>query len=193
MIFDFLEVGSSDFDHEIGQGVLIEPVTFYFDRIALRDGCKKYNYAISDDNGICDVYYAEEEDIKKYLLPWWFRGCSSINKHHPQVSDILLGRGIDRESLIKKQSVKKYTLNSFLVRENIRANFFKIDTEGHDCIILNKFVDECTDENLFPQKIMFESNFLIDNNEIQNTINKLEAKSYRLSHRGESNTFLTRV
>jgi len=41
MIFDFLEVGSSDFDHEIGQGVLIEPVTFYFDRIALRDGCKK--------------------------------------------------------------------------------------------------------------------------------------------------------
>ncbi len=192
-MFDFLEIGSCDFDNEMGVGVFVEPVKFYYDKIRLNPGCKKYNCAISDENGICDVYYAEEEDIKKCRLPWWFRGCSSINRRHPQVSDILSERRISKESLIKKQSAKKYTLNSFLVMENMRANFFKIDTEGHDCIILNKFIDECTDENLFPQKIMFESNSLIDNNEIQNTINKLEEKSYKLLHRDASNTLMGRV
>ena len=191
-MFDFIEIGSSDFDHEMGKGIFIEPVKFYFDKIVLREGCKKYNCAISESTGSCNVYYLEEEDIIKHKLPWWLRGCSSINTYHPQSKKIVEEKGLDWHALVKSHHVEKYSLYDFLIRENITTKFFKIDTEGHDCIIIDKFLEECMDDSMFPEKIMFESNILIDNKTVKNTINKLKDKSYTVSHYDDFNTVLTR-
>lgn len=191
-MFDFLEVGSCDFDNEMGIGVFIEPVKLYYDKIRLNLGCKKYNCAISDASGTATVYYLEEKDITKHCLPWWLRGCNSIDSFHPQALKIVEERGLNWVDLVKSHGIKKYSLYEFLVMENIVARFLKIDAEGHDCIILNKFLEECDNELLFPKKIMFESNFLIDNKTVENTINKLKDKMYTVSYFDGSNTTLTR-
>jgi hypothetical protein len=37
--------------------------------------------------------------------------------------------------------------------------FLKIDTEGHDCVILNNYIDHCkTNKDLLAKKILFETN-----------------------------------
>lgn len=200
MILDFIEIGTSDFDTEIKKsittkGISIEPVKYYLDNLPNKIFVKKVNMAITDHNGYCDVWYMPEEKIKQYGFPRWVRGCNSINDYHPTILRLIQKRTpeISPCELLESYKVKCSTLCSFLKtqREVSGIYYLKIDTEGHDIVILNKFIDEVFEEELFdylPHKIKFESNSLSNKTEVDNLIQKLKDIGYNLIKRGHDTT-----
>lgn len=66
MFYDFIEIGTSDFDTEIQKhpekrGISIEPVKYYLDRLPESRTCKKLNMGISNYTGTGKVNYLSEE------------------------------------------------------------------------------------------------------------------------------------
>jgi len=55
----------------------------------------------------------------------------------------------------------------------------KIDTEGHDCIILNDFLDTV---DILPRIIQFENNELSDQKEIKAVTKRLKERGYRMQY-----------
>lgn len=60
----------------------------------------------------------------------------------------------------------------------------KIDTEGHDTVIVNDFLDTVS---IRPKEIIFEANELSKRTEVNKTITKLQKQGYKV------NTFRTDV
>ena len=184
-IYDFIEIGTSDFDTEIqkcttdSNGILIEPCIEYLTRLPPKANVKKLNYAISDYNGYIDFYHIPSSIISELKLPIWTKGCNSVNSYHPTVLKLLLDKGLQPEKYFVKTTVKTITLYSCLLEQNVeQINLLKIDTEGHDCIILKKFSEEIISNSrydLLPKMIKFESNSLTEIesvNEIKNIYKK---------------------
>ena len=186
--FDFLEIGTSDFDTEIEKsdnsriGMSIEPIKYYLDKLPERDNVLKVNCAISDTNGECEIYYVNNQNIEKYNMPWWIKGSNSIDDYHPLVCKYLIKKNLNPQKLINKYKVQKKTLITIIHEHNISGIFYlKIDTEGHDHFILNKFLNDNNDTNLLPHNIRFESNRLTPNKmTIYNLIRRLQKLGYDL-------------
>lgn len=68
--------------------------------------------------------------------------------------------------------------------------FLKIDTEGHDVVILKKFHDDIQNNIDLPHIIHFESNILSNQQEVDQTINLFLAKGYDLKGRDKDDTIL---
>jgi len=125
--------------------------------------CKKLQYAISNENGTCHIFYVSPEVIDRFGFPDWFRGCNSINKPHPTVVRVIEERKLKPHHYISSYIVKKKTLFTLLEEEGIRQMFMlKIDTEGHDCIILDKYIDDISGNSngRLPYLLYFETNIL---------------------------------
>lgn len=173
MKLDFLEIGTSDFKSEIQKsnndtyGISIEPIDFYLDSLPNFKNIIKINAAVSNKNGEIDVFFVHPDDIVKNNLPNWIRGCNSIGKNHPSVEKILIEKNIDL-STIQQKKVKLIKFSDIIINykiENIK--YLKIDTEGHDTIILKDYIDYCQNFNkCISEKIQFESNILSDKNEV---------------------------
>lgn len=169
-----IEIGTSDFDTHAGkeEGLYIEPVKYYFDRLP---ECNKINCAVSDYDGEAKVYYLTDEEIRKYGLPKWVRGCNSINKPHNSVVKLLddMGVSIDilRTDIVPVKRIKTI-LNDFNV---FSISLLKIDTEGHDCIILNDYFNTVS---IKPNTIIFESNDLSDKIEVNRIIERIATLGY---------------
>jgi hypothetical protein len=126
-----------------------------------------------------DVFYVPENEIKSRNLPNWLKGCNSVNKPHPTTMTVLKNYGCP-ESLIVKQSVPVVTMKSLIEKYGIeKIETLKIDTEGHDCIILNDYLDTVT---IIPNKIIFECNSLSVKEEIDDLVKRLESLGYRISY-----------
>jgi len=167
-----IEIGTSDFDTLAGveYGIYIEPVKYYFDR--LPDNIIKENVAISNYCGECTIYYVDDEIIKRYNAPDWLRGCSSINTKH-----IRLLKYIPKNEILE-MTVKVDRIKNIIKNHNVeKIDFLKIDTEGHDTIILNDFLDTI---EIKPSKIQFENNILSDKNEVNKLIYRLEDTGYKI-------------
>jgi FkbM family methyltransferase len=165
-----VEIGTSDFSTEAGKtdGLFIEPVKPYFDRLP---ECRKENIAISDKEGELDIFYIDPLDISQYRIPKGLRGCSSINKPHPTV--IKMGY----EKYIRKSTVKVERIKTVLDRHGITdIEFLKVDTEGHDYVILNDFLDTC---DIRPSIIQFESNILSNESEVTKLCDRLHRLGYK--------------
>lgn len=173
-----VEIGTSDFRTAAGirDGLFIEPVKPYFDRLPK---CRKEKVAISNYEGDVDIYYMNPEDIEKLKLPNWLRGCNMIGKQHPTMVDVLQ-REYGTTDPIKKETVKVVRIKTLLDKYNINnINLLKIDTEGHDCTILNDFFDTV---NFLPIKIIFENNVLSKKVEIESTVSRLNSLGYNLQY-----------
>ena len=88
MRYDFIEIGTSDFDTLLQEstdelGLSIEPLKIYLDNLPNKDNVIKVNCAISDKDGLVDVYWIDPKDIEIYNLPGWLKGCNSIIEPHP--------------------------------------------------------------------------------------------------------------
>lgn len=165
-----VEIGTSDFRTRAGQvdGLFIEPVREHFDRLP---DCRKENVAISNTEGFIEIYYIPSEVIAKHHLQNWVRGCNSVHKPHPT----LVKMGL--EHLIKRSLVKVERIKTVLERHQItHIDELKIDTEGHDLIILNDFLDTC---DIRPPYIQFESNVLSSKVAIEAMVNRLTALGYK--------------
>jgi FkbM family methyltransferase len=195
VFYDFIEIGTSDFDTEIQKnnmkrGISIEPIKYYLNRLPNKENCIKLNMGISNYTGTCIVNYLSEKTINQYNFPDWVRGCNSINSYHKTVNTICKEKGINIESIIEKDEVNVTTLYQIMNQLCIGGVYFlKIDTEGHDAVILKKFYEEIKNTMYLPHVIVFESNVLTSDEDINEIINLFKKKSYDLIKR-EHNTTL---
>lgn len=167
-----VEIGTSDFRTQAGKeyGLFIEPVKEHFDRLPK---CLKENVAVSNYEGEIDIYYIPSSVIEHQGLFNWVRGCNSVNVPHPTLVDF------GYLEYIVCDRVKVVRIKSLLDKHEIkRIDLLKIDTEGHDCIILNDFLDTV---DIKPNVIQFESNVLSKQMDIIKVVNRLEDKGYSCS------------
>jgi len=193
---DFIEIGTSDFDTEIQKndtkvGFSIEPIKYYIDRLPKKKGCVKLNIAISDNNKSVNVYYVPEANILKYNLPEWIRGCNSINDFHPTIiKNNLLPPGINQTDITNVDVVRCSKLIDVFHDYNIEGVYFlKVDTEGHDCTILEHFLNNFDDNMFLPHTILFESNILTNSTHTHKIISLLQNIGYDLLY-SEHDTFV---
>lgn len=169
-----IEIGTSDFRTGAGilEGVYIEPVKYYFDRLP---DCNKENVAISNKEGEIKVYYLTDKEITKYNLPQWTRGCNSIGSPHPTVKRVLEELKIPL-SVVSCDTVKVVRIKSIIDKYKIeQIDLLKIDTEGHDTVILNDYLDTV---DIKPKVIIFENNELSNKPEVIKVIDRLNDLGY---------------
>jgi glycosyltransferase involved in cell wall biosynthesis len=191
---DFIEIGTSDFSTEIQEamgrtGLSVEPIKHYLDALPDVEGVTKIRAAVSDYDGHINVYNVHPDLIRKYQLPDWVRGCNSVNNYHPTVLKLILEKRLDERELFSVERVPVMTFSTLIKKHNVRGcRYLKIDTEGHDVVILNSYL-ECVARGEFSlaQKIQFEANELTENAVIENILKKLEAVGYRITERNSCN------
>ena len=190
MFIDFIEIGTSDFDTEIQKkdnriGLSIDAVKYYIDKLPNKAGCIKINNGVSNFNGEITINYVSIENIKKYKLPNWVRGCNSVNHYHPTVTKLLLDKGIQIKDIAISYKVPCKTLLLLLTEYDVQGFYLlKVDTEGHDSIILEHFLKNNKSNNLLPHKIIFESNVLTNKKDTSNIIKISQKIGYDLISSG---------
>jgi FkbM family methyltransferase len=165
-----VEIGTSDFRTLAGQvdGIFIEPIKYYFDRLPQ---CNKENVAISNIEGDAFIYYIDAKTIEDNNLPHWLRGCNSINNMHPTIISLGL------QQYCKEEKIKIVRIKSIIDKYNVKhIDLLKIDTEGHDTIILNDFLDTV---EIKPTKIQFEANILSNINSVNALVDRLSKLGYK--------------
>jgi FkbM family methyltransferase len=165
-----IEIGTSDFRTQAGKvkGLFIEPVKEYFDRLP---NCNKENVAISNYEGDIELYYIPSHVIGTVGLPDWLRGCNSVGKMH----DTVVKSGWS--SYCTSETVKVVRIKSLIDKYNITfIDLLKIDTEGHDCIILNDYLDTV---DILPKVIQFENNILSNKEDVFNLVKRLQEIGYK--------------
>lgn len=178
MFYDFIEIGTSDFDTLIEQasaeyvGLSIDPVTPYLDKLPCPERCSKLNAAISNHDGQVSVYYVRPDRIPALGLPDWIRGCNSIGEPHPTVTRLINEKTIPSDIVVESQ-IPMYRLQTVFEMFNVEGVYFlKVDTEGHDEVILSSFFDSA-DAYHYPHHLHFESNVLSDSDRIHRLIARL--------------------
>jgi hypothetical protein len=185
MKYDFVEIGTSDFDTLIETatdstvGLSIEPVKHYLDRLPHRLGVRKIWSAISADNvkAMLQVYYVPESVIKEKGLPDWLRGCNSVGDYHLQ------HRKLGIEHLVETNHVPCWPIGELFEHEQVtELDLLKLDTEGQDCAILLHLAAWLTNQpaTARPRKIIFESNELANPDQVTAVINQYIMLGYSL-------------
>lgn len=194
MRYDFIEIGTSDFDtllqsNTSGIGISIEPLKIYLDNLPNRDNVIKVNCAISNTTGFVDVYWINPEDIETYNLPYWLKGCNSIINPHPSAIKELKDRNL--EHIYNKTKCKCMTWKEIVETYDVNhVEYLKIDTEGHDCIIINDILESST---ILPKKILFENNILSDESLVNKTLDRLKKNGYNIINRGDFDILVERI
>jgi len=196
MRYDFIEIGTSDFRtliqtcDENSTGLSIDPLKFYLDRLPEKKNVTKLNVGISDVNSKSKVYWVNPDNIQKYNLPNWIRGCNSIEKPHPTVINELSKRGLSTD-IINIDEIELISFDTLIKKYKIESiDFLKIDTEGHDTKIIKSLLS--ADKLILPNKIEFEANILSDKNDIEEVIKMLKRHDYVITKRTESDIVVER-
>jgi autotransporter strand-loop-strand O-heptosyltransferase len=162
--YDFIEIGTSNFDTLIETckddtiGLSIEPLKVYLDTLPNKTNVSKVCTAISDEDGEIEIYNIPLTQIHKYNLPIWVKGCNSVSKPHEYAKKTLGEEFYD--SVVSVEKVKMMSWKTLISEYNINTiKYLKIDTEGHDHVILKSYIAECNkNPKLFADKILFEYN-----------------------------------
>ena len=200
--YEFIEIGTSNFDTLIQDcddtvyGISIEPIQHYLDCLPNPKNVIKVCAAMSNEEGHLPFYYIKPSLIDKEKLPVWFKGCNSIGRRHPTVVNWLEQHDKNPDIYITNDLVKTLdfkTLIELYSRESI--NYLKIDTEGHDCVILKNYLEFCsrTDPTLYAKKIRFEMNELSNSIEQAETVLMLEKNGYSLLEYKEADGIFIRT
>lgn len=164
MDFDFIEIGTSIFDtlcqscSDTEKGISVEPIKSYLDQLPNKTNVTKVQTAITANrtSDFVDIYYFPEsviDDWSRWGDKSALKGCNSIGKYHDW------HKGWEQYVTIEK--VPLLNIDEFLTNQNVRGiKYLKIDTEGHDCVIMNGLFDYLATKpsEYFPKKIMFETN-----------------------------------
>lgn len=140
----FLEIGSCDFDnlnylsHYGWKGVIVEPIAKYLDNIIRLDNIQYINAAITDKDGISNMYVAPDHITQKDPD---YKGMSTLYKN-------------SNSNLTEVVEVKTMTFDTlFNITDITEIDYLKIDTEGYDGVILKSFPWD----RIHPKYIKFES------------------------------------
>lgn len=189
MDLDFLEIGTSNFDTCIQScsddqvGMSVEPIKAYLDDLPNKPNVKKIHAAITHNkpSNIMTIFYIPPEVVDKENLQQWFKGCNRIGNYHP------LHIKHNVQKYVKIQETPLLNVDELLTHENIRSiKYLKIDTEGHDYVILNGFYDYLKNKSkeYYPKEILFESNEHTAKSNVDDTIKKLKSIGYEVVYRG---------
>jgi hypothetical protein len=172
MIYDFVEIGTSDFDTLIEfakddtVGLSIEPIGHYLDALPNKPNVKKIKVAVSLTNieETVEVFYLPESVIKETGIPIWLKGCNCIGKYHLQHYHHhgVPGRA-DLLDLVAIDKVPSVPIGKLLDENNVTGiKYLKLDTEGADCDILEHYYEylKTKPKSYYPLTIRFESNVL---------------------------------
>lgn len=189
--YDFIEIGTSNFDtliehaNDTTVGLSIEPIKHYLEQLPNRAQVNKLNMAISDKNGSLDIYYIPEDIIKQHELPDYLKGCNRLNEYHPLHQPY--------KHLCVRDNVEVISITELFFREKIRqVQLLKIDTEGHDCIILQNLYSHLKNvpSEYYPRKIVFETNENVKPVVVDKTLELFYKLGYRLHHKGYDTTIV---
>lgn len=184
MKYDFVEIGTSDFDALIEtatdttRGISIEPIQYYLDRLPNPAGVIKLCCAVSTTArpAMLEMYYVPDSAIQEHALPAWLRGCNSIGDYHLQ------HRQLGIQHLVRITHVPAYPLASIFEQHQVtELDLLKIDTEGQDADIL---LSLAYSSSVRPSKIIFESNELSAATKIQAVKDRYTSLGYRVSQAG---------
>lgn len=182
--FDFIEVGSADFETLIEKatdetrGITIEPLGDYFDKLPDRKNVIKVQAAISDKDATDLIYYVDGAKIKEHSLPEWTSGSNSLGQPHPYLT-LFYGQEF-YESLVQTKEVKTITFQTLVDTYNVqKIGYLKIDTEGHDHVVLKSYLDACEkNPSLLAETIQCEYDKLVSNIDEMNIVLKEFEKHY---------------
>lgn len=188
MFYDFLEIGCSDFETEIAtiqphqHGLSIEPARYYYDKLPNKKNCPKRNIAVGDYDGVATIRYVKPDFIERYNPPDWLKGCNSVEGTHELIANFLDEHKLPHEKAVAEESVYIHTLHNIIKVEGITQLYYlKIDTEGYDCRILNVFLNNTLPTDIvLPHFIQFETNSHTPDEEISDTVSRLESHGYDL-------------
>ena len=177
--YNFIEIGTSNFDTLIGScsetsvGLSIEPIKTYLDSLPNKSNVTKVCAAISDVDGEIDIYNIPLVNIHKHNLPIWVKGTNSVSKPHEYARQ-KLGEEL-YDNIVSVDRVPTISWKSLISQYDIESiGYLKIDTEGHDHVILNSYFEECEkNPKLYASKILFEYNESSDKSALDSIISKL--------------------
>jgi hypothetical protein len=207
--FDFIEIGTSDFDTliqtcgEDARGLSVDMMQHYLDRLVSKPNVIKVCAGItglveppsdSDDALPKSVtaYHIHPDDIEKHHMPFWLRGCNSIMTPHPTAVKYLESRNL--RHLYRETQVPMLTIKELFDTYDVGSvKYLKLDTEGHDCAILGGLLEMCRlNPQRWPGEILFECNVLTPTQVVDNVINSLIREGYTLVRRDESDALMRR-
>lgn len=171
---DFIEIGTSHFEtliqnsENFEKGISIDAVKYYVDALPNKHNVKKINIGISDKNDTAYIYYIPPNIINLLELPVWFYGCNSLNCYHPYHIENKLEKYVTIEKI---NIIPTYEL--FYKNKVRKVNLLKIDTEGHDHIILHSLYNyiKYLPKIFYPNKIIFEVQVDANKNNLEKTDN----------------------
>ena len=162
-IFDYVEIGTCDF--EIGSGsiennkkyLLVEPLKNYLDNIPDNINITKINAAVGNEKTELKIYYINEENINKYNLPFWVRGCNKIGEKHPTVLKLLQELNIDDTNIFSEKTVPVITFKDIIEEYKVdHIVNLKIDTEGWDHLIFKDVIKFIINKQIVIENITLE-------------------------------------
>ena len=155
---DYIEIGTCDWDtfsmtKKHLKGVIVEPIKLYLDNIPNNSNVIKMNYAISNNNCESEMYYIPPNIIEEKKIVNCFRGMNKLGEYHMgHVSENLIDN-------VVKEKCNVITFFKLLDKLQVSyVDFLKIDTEGHDCAILNNTLDNLPNDYVLPRYLYFENN-----------------------------------
>lgn len=178
----FLEIGTSDFATLIAtskdtcRGISVEPVREYLDRLPDKPLVRKICAAVSDTSGNTTLYLVPDQVRIDYGLPVWMKGTNSIGAPHPTVVRYLTNHGLPLD-LIESRTVPVIALSD-LLHDVTSLETLKIDTEGHDTVIMAEMCRLMQAGGVRPAHIRYESNSLADQAQVAAVNQQLEALGY---------------
>lgn len=189
MDIDFLEIGTSNFDTCIQKcsdeqfGISVEPLQFYLDDLPNKLNVKKIHAAVTHNkpSDMMNIFYIPPNIVDEQNLPQWFKGCNKIGNYHP----LHIKHNVQKH--VKVEEVVLLNVDELLVQQNVKGiQFLKIDTEGHDCIILDGFYEYLTKKTpeYYPVEILFETNEHTTSARVDDIIKKFSGLGYIVVHRG---------
>ena len=157
---DYLEIGTSDFDtlaeavnrdavrgmssSALPRGVSVEALPLYVAAVMNKTSHVPHsahailNYAVvaaAPHNATIEVFYIHPNDLRRYKLPQYLRGCNSVGAPHPTALRKLRSRSLLR--LLRQTSVPVVSLAALLdMVGGCRLGLLKIDVEGMDAALL---------------------------------------------------------
>lgn len=186
--YDFIEIGCSDFgtliqNNEFSDavGMSIEPVKEHLDRLPTTPFVKKICGAISNVSGSIKIFYIPDSVCREYNLPKWIKETNRVNEFHPTVVRYLTKHDLPL-SLIACDIAPVYTIAELFEMNSVNSiGYLKIDTEGHDVIIMNSYLDYCSDKpHLLAKSIKFESNSLSNKEDVEKIKRRLQDLGYEV-------------
>ncbi len=188
--YDFIEIGTSDFNTLIQKakehtvGLSVEPMIEYLNRLPDRPTVVKVNAAVSEHSGFMDIYYIPDDVRISNKLPSWMKGTNKIGAPHPTVVRYLNKHELPL-SLITHQRVPVLSVERLFRKYRVGSlDYLKIDTEGHDSIIMNAYLNLIERKPaLCAKRILFESNALSSRKAVADIIERLKTLGYEVEVR----------